>query len=510
MSDENKSNVSGSSSTRVLVVGVIALLLGGLLVYFLFPNTKTETVTQVTGNATQAEIDAAVTAATTSKNTQISNLQKQVSDLRGQIGISDGGTAIKETGGYLIDDLFLETAYALKIFSDREISLFDGSVDFDGEDYDADETFTLGAVVVRANSNDFEGNAYLTAPTNSLSYAMTFESNLVTSDIGNASISNEDETLIFDLLGKEVEVLKWSPSSVTFISGESFLLSEGQSVTVEGKNVTLDYATNDYAYVVVSGIGSKVNEGQTKTINGLQVRTSLTLEGTSTRASKAELRIAKEVETTVDDGDEYETDSPWVWAISTSSIGLKLNEAYTDLDEDFSALAKNDEICLPNKYVCVRYNGLADVDREKYTFDIENTNWLVARGDFVSGTNDYTKVYISRTNGTIWDKLTSGKVVLSDVKLGSTDSVLVTNSSDITINDFVVSLDLDSTNVGSHDFDWMTNFGIFVENTETALEDFFFTITVPDEKVSGSMTVKDINYKQEEAVTNSTVTNSTA
>ena len=505
MSDENKSNVSGSSSIRFLVVGVIALILGGLLVYFLFPNTKTETITQVTGNATQAEIDAAVAAAATSKDTQISNLQKQVNDLKAQLGISGDGTVIRETGGYLIDDLFLETAYASKIFSDREISLFDGKVDFDGEDYDADETFTLGALVVKANSNDFEGNAYLTVPANSLSYAMTFESGLDTSKIGV-----DDETLTFDLLGKEVEVLKWGLSSVTFVSGKSFLLSEGESVTVEGKNVTLDYATNDYAYVVVSGIGSKVNEGQTKTINGLQVRTSLTLEGTSTRASKAELRIAKEVETIVDDGDEYETDSPWVWAISTSSIGLKLNEAYTGLDEDFSALAKNDEICLPNKYVCVRYNGLADVEREKYTFDIENTNWLIARGDFVSGTNDYTKVYISRINGTIWDKLTSGKVELSNVKLGSTDSTLVTNSSDITINDFVVSLDLNSTNIGSHDYGWMTNFGIFVENTKTALEDFFFTITVPDEKVSGSMTVKDINYKQEEAVTNSTVTNSTA
>jgi len=500
MSDE-QSNISnkGFNWGQFWIVGIIFLLVGGIFTYFVFPKEILAPVDK----DTQALIDSAVANKTAEKDATIANLQAQLTAKKNETSGEGKVIVVKETGGYLIDDLSLEVPYAKKVLSDREISLFDGKVEFDGEDYNADETFTLDTLVIKANSNDFEGNAYLTVPTDSLIYIMTFESGLNTSLIGV-----DDETLTFNFLGKEVEVLKWDSNSITFVSGESYLLSEGQSVTVEGKNVTLSYTSEDYAYVIVDGSGSKVNEGQTKTINGLQVRASSILYRTTSGESKAELRIAKEVETTVDDEDEYETDSPWVWTIDSSSIGLKLKEDYTALDEDFSALESKDEICLPNKYVCVRYNGLSDVSREGYTFDIEDTTYLIAKGDFVSGVNDYTKVYISRTNGTVLDKLTGG-VVLTNVKLGNTDSTLVTNSTDVTINDFTVSLDLDLTNIGSYDYNWMTNYGIFVKNTKTALKDNFFTITVPEEKISGSITVKDINYKQE-AATNSTITNSTA
>lgn len=478
------------------VVAIIALLLGGIAVYILFPKGE--------DGLSQAEINDLIANATASKDATIASLNSQLAAKSNQTisgGTTNGGTVtvIKETGGYLIDDFFLETPKS-KDLSDREISLFDGEVDFDGKSYDADETFSITNITLKANENDFEGNVYLTLPENSLSYKIAFESGLNISKIGV-----DDKTLTFDFLGKEVEVLEWGSDSITLLSGKDYLLIEGQSVTVEGKNVTLVYVTEDYAYVSVSGVGSKINEKQTKSINGLEVRASDILYR-SNAESKAELKIAKKVQTIIDDGDEYEQDGSWTWIIDDSLrvIGLTLNEEYTNLDEEFSALAPKDEICLPNRYVCVEYNGLSDVDREEYTFDVENTNYIIAKGDFVSGVNDYSRIYINRNNETILDKLTNG-VVLSNIKLGNTDSILVTNLTDITINDFMVSKNLNLTNIGSHDYNWMTNYGIFVKNSKNALDNSFFTITVPEEKVSGSITVKDINFKDTAtAITNST------
>ena len=486
---ETSNRKQGSNFTNFLAVGLIALLIGGLAVYLFLPKG---------GGLSQAEVNSAISNATASKDATIADLQARLAAKSNRTTGTIGGgtvTVIKETGGYLIDDLFLEAPFS-KTLSDREVSLFDGKVDFNGDAYDADETFSIDNLKLKANGNDFEGKAYLTVPEGSLSYKMAFEPSLVTSKIGI-----DDETLTFDFLGKEVEISSWDSNEITFSQGEKHLLKEGENITVEGRNVQLVYVTEKEILVKVDGFQAVISEGKSKTIYGLEVKAFEVLYSQN-REGQAVLIIGKDVEQTISDGEEYGNNSSWIWTIDSSSIGLRLNEGYLDLDEDFSALAPKDEVCLPNRYICVRYDGLSDVSREQYTFDIDGS-YVLAKGDFVSGVNDYSRVYINQSSGKIYEKVGSNYNLISatEISLGNTDSLLKLIAGKIVIKDFEVNLDLSSTNVGPNDFNWMTNYGIFVKNTKNALEDKFFTITVPDEKISGSITIKDINFKE---VTNST------
>ena len=485
--------------SQFLMVGIIALLVGGLAVYTFLPKGD---------GLSQSEVNSLIANASAARDAIISDLQAELAAKRNITSGSGTGTGtgsgsgtvtvITETGGYLIDDLFLEDNLT-KTLSDREISLFDGTIDFNSDSYDADETFFMTNLVIKANENDFEGKDYLTFPADSLVYKIAFEPSLDITQIGV-----DDETLTFNFLGKDVEVLEWVSNSVTFVSGKDYLLTEGQNITVEGKNVQLVYVSESYAYVSVDGVGSKVNEGTTKSINGLEVRASDVLYRSKAESS-AELKIAKDVETTINDGDEYELNSPWVWVIddTTKTIGLKLNEGYLDLDDDFSPLAPKDEVCLPDKYVCVKYNGLSETNGEQYTFDM-NEGYVVIRGDLATSTEDLSRVYVNSIIGLIYKKVGSSYTLITgSIKLGNTDSLLTVVGGNIVVEDFEVDLTLTTTNIPTEDFNQMTDYGILVENTETALDDNSFTITVPEEKVSGSITIKDVNFK-DTGTTNST------
>lgn len=491
-------------------VGLIALVLGGIFVYGFFPRQETATPT---GNATQGQIDAAVAAATASKDSQISDLQKQISDLKeGQPSSGEGGNIIENTG-YKLDSLFLAQAYS-KTLSDRELNLFDGSVEFNGEDYDAEEIFSLDGVEQKANENDFEGNIYLTAPRDSIYYGMSFESLLVTLDIGEG----DNGTVTFNFLGKEIEVSSWDSNRVVLAQGEKHLLNEGQSVTVEGKNVTLTFVGDGEIVVKVDGVSDSIDEGKTRTINGLEILASDVLYS-NYRAGQADLRIGKDIQQVIYDGDDYNSTSYWKWKINSSSIGLVLSEDFTQLDEDFEALNQGDQICLPNKYVCVVYGGLVNNEYESYSFDLDD-GYVRVSGKFISGIDSHDRIYINRTGttaGKIFYKDGSNYVLIGNsVDLEDTDSNITTDSTWITANDFRVNLDLANSewnngtawlSLDSTDVDHRTNYGILIKDPEQASTDNEFSVSVPDERAEGFLVLRDVGFKEE---TTSSTTNSTA
>ena len=142
----------------------------------------------VTEENSQIAIDAAVALAIGPLNEQIVALQTATEEIEFE------AEAEAEVSGYLLDELYLGVAFLKDIFSDRELDLFDGEVEFDGEYYDAKETFTLEGFRLLANENDFDGNVYLTVPEEAVSYSLVFESELNTSEI------EVNETLSFSFL----------------------------------------------------------------------------------------------------------------------------------------------------------------------------------------------------------------------------------------------------------------------------------------------------------------------
>ena len=76
-----------------------------------------------------------------------------------------------------------------------------------------------------------------------------------------------------------------------------------------------------------------------------------------------------------------------------------------------------------------------------------------------------------------------------DVRIGNSDLVLNVSIGNITIGDFNVNLDLNWTNVGDEEENFLTNYGILVESPEDSIEDQEFRITVPKEQLEVSISL---------------------
>ena len=458
------------SGNKVIVFCILTLALGVFLGHALWTKTVYSD-----GEDLTTKIENAVRDAITIKDVEIENLKKLIESSE---NVTEDEIEEIEVKGYLVDGLYLETGFN-DTYSDREIDLFDGEVEFDGDRYDAEEVLILNGLVLKANEKDFEGISYLTIPTNTIKFKLNFENDLNTSLIG-------EETLKFNLFNQEVEVIDWDGDEITFTKGTEYFLSEGESITFEEKNIVLEMVLEDAVYVLVDDVGGKIEEDKTKTINGIEIKVKEVLySGYSGGYAKATLTIGEEVEVTIESGDEYEEDSIWEWVIDEHSIGLILVEEFTELDEEFNALGIADKVCLPNDYVCVQFNGIIEEDTEEYTFELSTKNFLEyvrVEGNFQKGIEDYTRIYVNAVG--IYDR--DMNLIGQTVELGDF-SLLDVSSGKIVIEDFEVDFDLNVTNVGSHDYDYLTDYGILVEDTEEAIEEQEIKILVPENQLEAEV-----------------------
>ena len=430
-------------------------------------------------------------------NTVITSVTNVTGDFSDSLGVTEEG-------------VFLEDSFTNKVYSDREIeTLFDGKVEFDGEDYDAEETLNVTNLILKAN--DFDGVPYLIVPENTIEFKLVFEDNL------NTSLISEEETLEFNLLGEEVEVSEWKVDEITFTKGKEVILKTEESIVVEDKSVVLKYVTDDAVYVEVGGVGKSIDEDETRTVNGVEIKVKDVFASSS--YSVATLVVGTEIEKTISDSDEYAEDSIWEWVITNNSIGLTLVEDFTELDEDFNALSIGEKVSLPNNYACVLFDSIIEENSEEYTFELDD-DFVKVKGNFESGIEDYGEIYVY-TDGSIYEDDNLEDYISEQVKLGNTDLILSADDSRILIQDSVskdklVYLGLNLTqikvdkiengwkNITSKDEDFLTNYGILVENPEDSIEDEYFKINVPEEKLEATVSVlgqgKSITLESNETV----------
>jgi len=468
---------------QFFVVGIIALVIGGVFGSYLFPNEiekECETCQECpTINQTQGECETCL-----------------------KCEVIDNGTpneVIKFIGeGYTIDNLYLNTKL-MDILSDKELNLFDGKVNFDGKDYDAEETLILKDIELKTNEEDFNENVYLTLPKNSIGYLLTFSSNLNTSKI------NKDETLEFNFLGMDYEVSNWNTNKVTLTKGIEHTMKPGETIVIDGKNVTLEFVTDDEAYLNVDGQSRSIGEDSTKSLNGLEIQVKDVFSSES--YSVAIIRVGEDLETEIEDGEEYTENSIWEYVINSNSIGIILKEDFKELNdrEGFDVLDIDETLCLPNDYLCVKYNGLSDENFEDYSFELEG-GIIIVEGKFTSGLKDYDEIFINGTNGLIYEDDDQTLIITEDIFLGDSKLNLTTDGTGVYIDDLKIAIGLDSILVGIKELNstkdnYRTDYGIVIENPEDNIEDYKVSISIPEEKLEGSIS---FGLFEEETETNQT------
>jgi hypothetical protein len=134
------------------------------------------------------------------------------------------------------------------------------TIDIDGndDDYDYHETisFTSGAVLetgltAAGQDEDFKDGVYLLLSRGSIGYNFVFDDSLAAGNL--LSDATDDEPITIEFLGKEMEVVGATGTSITVQVGETLYLENGQKVTVAGKEVTLVRVGDDSAIVSVGG-----------------------------------------------------------------------------------------------------------------------------------------------------------------------------------------------------------------------------------------------------------------
>jgi len=396
-------------------------------------------------------------------------------------------STIYEKIGYLIDELFLSVGLTEETYSDREINLFDGEVEFVGDDYDAEETLILKDIKLMANENDYEGNVYMTLLEGAVEYKLVFENDL------NTSLIDEDDTLEFEFLGMNYEISNWDDTEVTLTKGSEEKLLVGETITIDGKEVSL-FAIDESGEKASITVGDEEKvfvEGQTKTVNDLEIKVDTIFD--SETASYVRLVVGEEVETTIETTDEYEEDSAWNYVITANTIGIILVEEHSEVDldgdEEFQAFAKGEVFYLPNEYLGIVFNGMLETDTEEYNLELDeksSVEYVRVDGNFESGTSDYDRVYVNVSG--IYDRDLE-LIHATEIELADTDSKLIIDSEWLYFEDFEVKYALDESNVGTSDEDYLTDFGVLVMNPEDSVEDNEFNIFVPEEKLEGSISL---------------------
>lgn len=161
----------------------------------------------------------------------------------------------------------------------------------------------------------FQDGAYLLLSKDAIGYNFVFDDSLKAGNLmANAT---SDDPITLDFLGKSLEVISATASSMTIKAGEKLYLGYGEKAQVEGKTVTLVRVGSTSAIVNVNGEQNDLNTGQTKTIGGLRVKLEAPYYEQDPKNSAATLIAGTDAEKTYNDGDAYigqdKNDPDWVW-----------------------------------------------------------------------------------------------------------------------------------------------------------------------------------------------------
>lgn len=429
------------------------------------------------------------------------------------------------------DDLALQSVVTESL-DDSDLSfLQDKEIEFDDDDYDVHETIELTGIGVKTSiaENEFDDKVFMTIPENGIVYKYIFD------DALDSTLIDHDEPLNINFLGKDLEIVEVTTTSFTTIEGEKLMLEEGheQIVKVDGEDVKVKLlvvsdSSNKVSVEVNGVIKTSIAEGDVAEVGDYEVYVKSVMANEAGDATNdyAELRIAKDVEKTYDDGDEViEDDERWKYKIvvnpdnTINYLGVEYSENSDDLDDDYPAVVEKEFVVLPNDFAKVGIE-LEEQSYETYKFDFAEHN----DADFVRiqasdsegieiGTDKTDKAYVNSTH-IVYDNddgdeqvkaLNTAFLVNDDTSLAlsySAPNLVIGTKLKLNVNsDFTQSgataeeaeatdIIYDGVNYGLQEEDLMTETGLIIKNPEDSADDDKLEIEVPSDTVEAVLKVE--------------------
>ncbi len=369
-------------------------------------------------------------------------------------------------------------------------TLLDTEIDFDGEDYDIHEELKLKYCVetsIEGTYKEYLDTPYIVIPEGGVKYLHVFD------DVINHSEVDEEETLELIFLGMPIEITRISDSSITLLYGEEFRdIPVGETRTYNGLDVKVISVNEDDVYLSYNGESKEISKGAIREVGGIEIQAVEVIDtGEDNNPNLVTLRIAEDVEITVDDGDDYNEGKIWKWLIKPTYFGIENQEEYSDLEElDYLPLQELDTIVLPNNYTKIQFNDLTNPALTEFTVRVKDgyLRLLGERED--SFADDYDEIWINAEG--IYDE---DLVLISTekVRIGESDIYLELGS--VKIGDLTIELDMSDilyagVSFATKDDIYLDYQGILFKDPEEAISDKSgFEVSVPDERPEVTVTV---------------------
>jgi len=400
------------------------------------------------------------------------------------VAVSGGSVAV--AGGKDYDQIPLNAAWSAVTLTDTKLDGFvDDTTDFNDEDVDYHDELILGANSLTleasgtagssAAAEDFGADPYMTVNKNLIEYNVVFDDNVTIDDVASS------ETLEFYFLGKLITLqdIDADGLGMTVEASSEQFLEEGDTVTIDGKKVTLVRVGSTSVIVDVDGQREVLATGTPEKFEDaddfeVEVQSIFYIEGAPDNG--ANLKLGDKLTESASDGDSAELfgepsreqDSEWHWVIRMNEtsgeqyIGLKQTINRVDLDcnsdTERCAIALGDSLDFPNNYISIEFaeleepadpamitatidesgmdlddnSGTTRTDAQGITFETDT-----GKDDFAIGNTESEEVYVvqNTTGGTeIWYKDGDDEMLSSasyfDVKIDD-DYLRITPPSDL-------------------------------------------------------------------------------
>ena len=188
--------------------------------------------------------------------------------------------------------------------------LLDTAITFQSTDYDVSEVVVLGQAgtsnvtvesSLTSSEDDYETDVVLEAERDAIKYYYVFDEAI------QPNSTSTSDPLEIKILGQSIKITSVdSATKITARVGAEFFVNVGDTVTVDGKKVTLDNVGSGGAIVVnVDGVTETIPSAATETVNGIEVNNDETFYEDNKEQRSATLIIGKDAVETYNDGDEY-------------------------------------------------------------------------------------------------------------------------------------------------------------------------------------------------------------
>ena len=330
------------------------------------------------------------------------------------VGSSSGAsTSVSVTGGQTEDvpltvNLASTNQFDSVLTEDDIESLFDGEMTFQSTSYDTSEELLLSMqkntsvqTGLSSGDDDYKSDVRLEIEKNSLVYLYRFDESIQVNKTTNA------DSLEINFLGKTLKITSVdSATKLTASVGTEYVLNSGETIEVVGKTVTLSkVGSGGDVAIDVDGISKILSDGQTSTVNGVEIKNSDQFYDSNNQASSsANLVIGADAVDTIQDGGRYfggddtcSNDDPkdpdcWKWIVKNmNTVGTTVYTSNTAngiswgttgpvlaLQNDFALNDYKDSppkvgecIAFPNDYLSVCFDSLTTKDDENMLLTIE-------------------------------------------------------------------------------------------------------------------------------------------